>query len=81
MFGLSVLLTNNQLLHLLPLNVIPCFMSDGDCDPPLNALWSQERRREANQFITGAPFKTKNILQAEIKELIGLSRLNLVDVL
>lgn len=37
------LLTNNQLLHLFPFNIISCFMSDGNCDPPLNALWSPEK--------------------------------------
>lgn len=49
----ETLLTNNQLLHLFPLNIISCFMSDGDCDPPLNALCSSEKKWEVNQFVTG----------------------------
>lgn len=34
----EMFLTNYQLLHLLPLDIISCFVSDGNSDPPLNAL-------------------------------------------
>lgn len=36
------LLTDNQLFHLFPLNIVSRFMSNGNRDPPLNALWSRE---------------------------------------
>ena len=42
-FHFSSLLTNDQLFHLFPLDIISCLMSDGDGDPPLNALCSPER--------------------------------------
>lgn len=38
-----MLLTNDKLLHLLPLYIISCFMSNGNSDPSLYALGSQRR--------------------------------------
>lgn len=37
---LSSVLTHHQLLDLLPLYVISCLVCYGNCDPPLDALWT-----------------------------------------
>lgn len=38
-----MLLTNNKLFDLLPLNIISCFVGNRYCDPSLNALRSHQR--------------------------------------
>lgn len=65
-FEFSSLLTNNQLFHFFPLNIISCFVSDSNCDPPLNTLWSR-RKWKANQFITGVPDVKKTFILSQDK--------------
>lgn len=42
---ITELLTNDKLLHLLPLKLISCFMSDSDGDSPLDALQNTDGKK------------------------------------
>lgn len=48
---ITSMLTNNKLLHLLPLKIISSFMSDRDGDSPLDALCNTDGKKTDSRLI------------------------------
>lgn len=48
---MTLVLTDNKLLHLLPLKIISSFMSDRDGDSPLDALCNTDGKKNDSRLI------------------------------